>query len=74
VTPFTSQSTEFFTVFSIGLIHQFLKKSTSEPIRRKYDEVIFKEDEAWERSYSFNPHILCIFFEVRNRRFRNKTL
>jgi hypothetical protein len=44
-------------------------KSTSEPIRRKFDEVIFKEDEAWERSYSFNPQILCIFFEGRNRRF-----
>jgi hypothetical protein len=28
----------------------FLKQSTSEPIRRKFDEVIFKEDEAWERS------------------------
>jgi hypothetical protein len=28
----------------------FLKQSTSEPIRRKLDEVIFKEDEAWERS------------------------
>jgi hypothetical protein len=27
----------------------FLKQSTSEPIRRKFDEVIFKEDEAWER-------------------------
>jgi hypothetical protein len=26
-----------------------LKQSTSEPIRRKFDEVIFKEDEAWER-------------------------
>jgi hypothetical protein len=47
----------------------FLKKYTSEPIRGKFDEVIFKEDEAWEGSYSFNPHILCIFFEGRNRRF-----
>jgi hypothetical protein len=47
----------------------FLKKSTSEPIRQKFDEVIFKEDEAWERSYSFNPQILCIFFEGRKRRF-----
>jgi hypothetical protein len=47
----------------------FLKQSTSEPIRRKFDEVIFKEDEAWERSYSFNPQILCIFLEGRNRRF-----
>jgi hypothetical protein len=28
----------------------FLKQSTSGPIRRKFDEVIFKEDEAWERS------------------------
>jgi hypothetical protein len=28
----------------------FFKKSTSEPIRRKFDEVILKEDEAWERS------------------------
>jgi hypothetical protein len=28
----------------------FLKQSTSEPIGRKFDEVIFKEDEAWERS------------------------
>jgi hypothetical protein len=45
------------------------KKSTAEPIRRKFDEVIFKEDEAWERSYSFNPLILCIFFEGRNMRF-----
>jgi hypothetical protein len=26
------------------------------------------EDEAWERSYYFNPQILCIFFvEGRNR-------
>jgi hypothetical protein len=40
----------------------FSKQSTSEPIRRKFDEVIFKEDEAWERSSSFNPQILCIFF------------
>jgi hypothetical protein len=28
----------------------FLKQFTSEPIRWKFDEVIFKEDEAWERS------------------------
>jgi hypothetical protein len=28
----------------------FLKQSTSEPFRRKFDEVILKEDEAWERS------------------------
>jgi hypothetical protein len=28
----------------------FLKQSTSEPIRRKFDEVKVKEDEAWERS------------------------
>jgi transposase InsO family protein len=47
----------------------FLKQFTSEPIMRKFDEVIFTEDEAWERSCSFNLQILCIFLEGRNRRF-----
>jgi hypothetical protein len=28
----------------------FLKQSTSEPIRQTFDDVIFKDDEAWERS------------------------
>jgi hypothetical protein len=33
----------------------FLKKSTSEPIRRNFDEVIFKEDEAWREVILLTP-------------------
>jgi hypothetical protein len=38
----------------------FLKQSTSEPIRRKFDEVIFKEDEAWERSLTHRYYVFSL--------------
>jgi hypothetical protein len=52
-------------------IPSLLKKSTTEPIRRKFDEVIFKEDEAWERSYSFNPHVFSLRGETGNSETRH---
>jgi hypothetical protein len=42
------------------LAHQFFKQSTSEPIRRKFDEVIFKEDEAWERSLTPRYYVFSL--------------
>jgi hypothetical protein len=44
-----------------------LKQSTTEPIRRKFDEVIFKEDEAKGEKLFFHPQILCIFFEGKKQ-------